>query len=171
MALGTGRRRVAAAIVSLAVIVAGVVIGLSAVGGSASAPSVTTTTTPATDPTTATAPPATSAAPSAADVAAARACQAFVVYLEDAQNGRVPAAVGRTLIADAGVLLQGANQDRAAGRALPKWSALASHLIAAADDVVAHRTAALQTDGGAVGTQCQAIPAAAARAGGFSRTT
>jgi hypothetical protein len=103
-------------------------------------------------------------------VAAARACQAFAVYLADAQKGSIPAAVGRRLIEDAGVLLQGAQQDKAKGRALPPWSALGADLLAAADDVVSHNSSALSTDGAAAAAQCRRVPAAAARAGGFKRT-
>lgn len=114
---------------------------------------------------------AAGSAPAPADVAAARACQAFAVYLADARAGEVPAATGRTLVAAAAVLLQGAQEDQKAGRAPPRWAALGADLLAAADDVVSHRSEALSSDGAAAGASCQTIPATAAKAGGFVRAT
>jgi hypothetical protein len=175
MAIGS-RRRVVAAVVSLAVIVSAVVIGLVSAGGSSAGPSVAATAPDGGAPTTVLTPPGSTApttapaAPTAADIAAARACQAFVVYLEDAQSGRVPAAAGRTLIADVAVLLKGAKKGQSATKALPPWATLASDILAAANDVVSHKSAALKTDGASAGAQCRSIPAAAAQAGGFERT-
>jgi hypothetical protein len=179
MAIGS-RRRVVVAVVSLAVVVSAVVIGLVSAGGSSAGPSVAATVPDGGAPTTVVTPPGSTAVttapttpagpPTAADIAAARACQAFVVYLEDAQTGRVPAAAGRTLIADVAVLLKGAKKGQSSTKALPPWAALASDLLAAANDVVSHKSAALKTDGASAGAQCQSIPAAAAQAGGFERT-
>jgi hypothetical protein len=164
-------------VAALAVVVSIVAIGLSGggssgggSGSSVSAPGSVSDPGSVTDP--ASVAPSTAADPASktADVAAARACEAFVVYLGAAQKGSIPAAVGRTLIGDAGVLLQGARQDKAANRALPAWSALAADLLAAAEDVVSHKSAALATDGAAAGALCRTVPAAAASAGGFQRT-
>jgi hypothetical protein len=109
-------------------------------------------------------------APTPAEVAAARACQAFSVYLEDASAGRVPAAVGTAVVRTASVLLRGARQDQAAGRPLPPWAPLGVAILAAAQDVVAHDEKALRTDGAEAGASCRSLPAAAARAGGFERS-
>jgi hypothetical protein len=158
-----------AAVVLLVVIVTAVVIG--AVGGGHPTPRGTTSppSGPVSTTAPATTPPTAAASPSAADVAAARACQAFAVYLEDATRGNVPAAAGRRLIEDAAALLQGSSKDQTAHRALPKWAPLGSDLLASADDVVTHKSAALRTDGAAAGAQCRKVPASAARAGGFQR--
>lgn len=91
------------------------------------------------------------------------------MYLADAEAGRIPAAAGRRLVADAGVLLDGARADSKAGRSLPEWSGLASALVAAADDVVHRDASALASDGRDAATYCQAVPADAAAAGGFHR--
>jgi hypothetical protein len=166
--------RIAAAVAALAVVASIVAIGVSSGGssrqGAGSPASVSDPS--ASDPVSvAVAPPPTAAPapPRPVDVAAARACEAFAGYLADAQKGSIPATAGRTLIEDASVLLQGAQSDQAAGRALPPWAALGADLLAAAEDVVSHTSSALTTDGAAAGAQCRTVPAAAARAGGFQR--
>jgi hypothetical protein len=160
------RRRIIAAVVALAVIVGVVAIGISVAGHR----SLQVATPPPSSASIATTPTTAPPPPSAADIAAARACEAFVVYLADAQSGEVPAAAGRDLIEDAAVLLRGANADKAAERALPRWSGLGADLLDAAEDVVEHNSEALETDGAAAGAQCRTVSASAARAGGFSRS-
>ena len=111
----------------------------------------------------------TAAAPTAADVAAARACQAFTVYLADAGTGTVPKADGEALVNDADALLTGAAKDQAANLPLPKWAHLGANLLSSAEDVVKHDSTSLQTDGALAAQECQTVPAAAARAGGYVR--
>jgi hypothetical protein len=127
---------------------------------SAGAPATTAPGEPATGPT-------TTAAPAAVDVAAARACQAWDVYLTAALTGEVSAAQGQRLLTATEVLIAGASQDQAAGRPLPKWEELGGDIINAADDVVNGDAEALGSDGAAVAAQCKTIPAAADAAGGF----
>jgi hypothetical protein len=152
-----------------------VVVAASVVAGVVSS-RTTGRRAPAGNPPPATAGPATTvsgptvasrAAP--ADVAAARACQAFSLYLASAETGTIPKAVGTQLVRKAGVLLRGARRDRSAGKPLPKWAALGSELLAAAADVVNHKAKALATDGADADRSCATIPDAAARAGGYRR--
>jgi hypothetical protein len=186
MARRSRRLQVVGAVVALAAIVAVVVIGLvdsgssgghaappdSIAGGSVPSDSVPSDSVPSSAAPSQSAPsPTTTDRPSAADVAAARACQAFAVYLEDAEKGQVPAADGRALVGDAAALLSGAARDEKAGRALPKWAALGSDLLAAAQDVVTHKEASFRTDGAVAASQCRLVPASAAKAGGFQRST
>jgi hypothetical protein len=191
MARRSRRLQVVGAVVALAAIVAVVVIGLvdsgssgghaappdSIAGGSVPSDSVPSDSVPSDSVPSSAAPsqsapsPTTTDRPSAADVAAARACQAFAVYLEDAEKGQVPAADGRALVGDAAALLSGAARDEKAGRALPKWAALGSDLLAAAQDVVTHKEASFRTDGAVAASQCRLVPASAAKAGGFQRST
>jgi hypothetical protein len=105
--------------------------------------------------------------PAAEDVAAARACAAFSVYLADAGQGRVPQAAGEALVSDADALLDGAQADQAAGKPLPKWASLGEELINAADDVVKGDSAALKTDGTTAAEACQSVPANARAPGGY----
>ncbi len=106
-------------------------------------------------------------APATADVDAARACQAFNVFLADAGAGSVPKADGEALVDSAGKLLAGAGADQAAGRPLPRWAQLGADLVSATNDVVHGDSSSLKTDGAAAAAGCQQVPAAAARAGGF----
>jgi hypothetical protein len=169
----TSRRRwtvVAAGVVVVVLagsVVAGVVSSRTAadrVPSSAPPPTPTTTTT------TTVSGPTVTEVPTPADVAAARACQAFAVYLESAETGTIPKAVGARLVKTAGVLLRGARKDQAAGQPLPKWAGLGSELLAAAADVVNHKAKALATDGADADRSCATIPDAAARAGGYRRS-
>ena len=117
---------------------------------------------------------ARSAAPAAArpdDVAAARACEDFSVYLADASKGQVPSAAGRQLADDAAALLGGASAAQAAGTPLPRWAPLGQDLIDAATDVVDGNAAALKKDGTAAAQACQTVPAGARTAGGFTPTS
>jgi hypothetical protein len=163
------RRQKVVALAALAAIVAVVVVGVVGAGdGRKESGSQVSSDPTLTIPAGSEAPP-TTVAPAPADVAAARACAAFTVYLEDATHGRVPGSVGRALIEDAAVLLRGAETDKAAGRALPRWSTLGSDLLSAAEDVVDHKKTALESDGPAAAAQCRLVPAAAAAAGGYRR--
>jgi hypothetical protein len=147
------------AVLAVLAVAGGLAAGFGAGGGGAPRPSPVRSSP---------ARPAPAAA-AAADVSAARACQAFSTYLADASAGTVPQAAGQALVTGAEALLAGAKQDQAAGRPLPKWATLGANLISAADDVVHHDSASLQTDGAAAAQECQTVPAAAARAGGFVR--
>jgi hypothetical protein len=160
-------RRLVAAFAAVAVTLAVVVAGVEADGSGTSRPRAAgdaATRPPASSPSTA------AAVPSSADIAAARACEVFTLYLSDADRGSVPKAVGTALVQSASALLSGAQTDQAAGRSLPKWSSLGSELIAAAQDVVGHDGTALRSDGAAAAAECRSVPAAAARAGGFVRS-
>ena len=108
--------------------------------------------------------------PAPTDIAAARACAAFTTYLDDASQGKVPAAVGQALTNDAYKLIAGAAQAQTAGQPLPKWTNLGEYLLAAADDVVNRDTSARSTDGAAAAKACQTIPGPARGAGGYTST-
>jgi hypothetical protein len=155
------------AIAVVVILVASLAGGLIAANGSASKSGGAATSPPTSA---ATSPPTSPAPVLAADVAAARACQAFQVYVADAETGTIPKAVGSRLVTDAGILLKGAKADHAAGRALPKWAALGSELLAAAADVLADKISALKADGADAQGNCALVPAAAARAGGYTRS-
>lgn len=130
-------------------------------------------TTPlVTTPPVATAPVTTApdGPPTPTDIAAARACAAFSTYLDDASQGKVPAAAGQALTNDAYQLVTGASQAQTAGKPLPKWTNLGEYLLAAADDVVNRDTTALSTDGAAAAQACQSIPGPARAAGGYAST-
>ena len=154
------RRGVILAFLALVVAVVAVTSSLALVGGggSSSRPAVT-------------AAPTTTAAPDPADVAAARACQAWDVYLSAALTGEVSPAQGESLLSAAEVLIAGAQQDQAAGRPLPKWAALGGDIINGADDVVNGDAETLQADGAKVAADCKTVPSAADVAGGFVPTT
>ena len=122
-------------------------------------------------PPTTSAAPTTTAAPDPADVAAARACQAWDVYLGAALTGEVSSAQGESLLSAAEVLISGAKQDQAAGRALPKWATLGGDIINGADDVVNGDAETLQSDGASVAADCKTVPTAADVAGGFVPTS
>jgi hypothetical protein len=154
------RRLIGTALVVLLALGAGAGALAAVTGGHAVTPVATTT------------PRATAAPgpPAAADVAAARACQAFTVYLSDASAGVVPRVAGESLVDDADALLAGASGNGAATKPLPKWSQLGANLLSAAKDVVDHDSSALATDGAAAAQECQTVPAAAAVAGGYVRS-
>ena len=163
----------------LAIVAASIVGGVTSGGGSSpargagpSSSSIPSAASPAaTSPSAASPAPTTAdAKPTAAGVAAARACEAFEVYVEAASKGTIPKAVGTRLADAAGALLKGARADQSAGRALPKWAPLGSDRLAAADDIVDGKATALKTDGTAADTACATLSAAAARAGGYKRT-
>jgi hypothetical protein len=132
-----------------------------ALGGASSNSSSVATTTPPSAASTTTAPPL------AADVTAAKACEAFNVYLADAAKGGVSEADGQALINAAGTLLDGAQADQAAGRPLPKWAGLGEDLVNAAQDIVNSDTTAFKTDGPEAAEACQTIPVSARLAGGY----
>jgi hypothetical protein len=165
-----------AAVVLVASIVTALISSRTTAGGRhAGAPPPAATATPATTAPASATPAATGPTPTVAsppkptDVAAARACQAFSVYLADAQKGTIPKAVGAKLVNTSGALLRGARAAEAAGRPLPKWAELGSALLAAAADVVNHDAKALATDGANADASCQRVPAGAATAGGYHR--
>ncbi len=182
------RGRSTVVIVAVVIVAASVVVGIVASGGlGARSPAAgagdaaggrsepatavaPVATTPGAGSPAVTTPAAGSSGAGSSDIAAARACQAFAVYLADARRGAIPRADGAKLVASAGTLLQGSRAARAAGDSLPKWAALGSELLSAADDVVGHNYKALATDGAAADRSCARVPAAAARAGGYRRT-
>jgi hypothetical protein len=164
------RRRlliVGAVAVVIAIVASLTVTGLLTGGGHTSSSPSTAAPGAATAPTGAAT--TTAGPPRAADVAAARACEAFEVYLQDAKAGHIPAAAGRRLVTTTGVLLRGTRADQKAGRTLPEWAELASNILASANDIVGHNDKALATAGAAADRSCQEIPAAAAAAGGYAR--
>jgi hypothetical protein len=103
----------------------------------------------------------TTVGPDPADVAAARACHLFDVYLNDAKNRRY-----------------NRNDSDAFDRARKKldsspgpdgrWSQLADDLTTFVNDASANDLGATRTDGRQAGLECAKIPQAARVAGGFT---
>ena len=109
--------------------------------------------------------PSTSVAPvDPADVAAARACESFVKFLDAASTGSVSQGVFQPFVNDANALIAGAKP----GQPAPKWFQLGSELINVGDDLVKDNPQQLKSDATAAGQQCSTIPAPADRAGGYS---
>ena len=109
--------------------------------------------------------PSTTVAPvDPADVAAARACDSFVKFLDAATAGSVSQGVFQPFVNDADALVAGAKP----GQPAPKWFQLGSELINVGDDLVKDNPQQMKTDATAASKQCSTIPPAAARAGGYT---